>query len=352
MSPPPSLLASSLFSIKETPHSGRGVYASTPIAAGSLLFETSDVAAKCVYREYRKEVCAQCFKYDRGRSWKLKNPIAGVVFCCRECHDQWTAENALRGAIPAVALAAVEGLRGKSGKTEEEWEEEGEEKDSRPTEQEICDAWTQAEEVATKIRSARLSPHPTKSDRRALAQTLAIQPIRDILSFLLSATLCKALDPDLWSSVLDLAEEKEPYISRQSLDMHILSYHHLLAIMPTEVLPNITADTIKTVAQKSSHNVFNIWSQDLNDGTTGGSECLGYALWPSASYFNHSCAPNVRKKREGRMWRFWADREIGEGEELCISYLGGDEKSMSREERMEKLKKNWGFDCACAWCKV
>ncbi|KAF1347163.1 hypothetical protein BDV97DRAFT_300917 [Delphinella strobiligena] len=349
MSPPFSLLASPFFSIKETPHSGRGVYASTPIAAGTLLLETSHVAAKCIYREYRKEVCAQCFKYDRGRSWKLKNPVAGVVFCRQECHDEWTAENKLKGAIPAVALAAVEGLRGKGGKTEEKWEEEGE--NTRPTKQEIHDAWTDAEGIATRIRIAR-SQHPTKSDRRVLAQTLAIQPVRDILSFLLSATICKALEPDLWHSVLDLAEEKEPYISRQSLEMHILSYQHLLSTMPTTLLTHITADTLKTVAQKSSHNVFNIWSQDLNDGTTGGSECLGYALWPCASYFNHSCAPNVRKKREGRVWRFWADEEIEEGEELCITYLGGDEKSMCREERMEKLQKNWGFECACARCRT
>ena len=83
-----------------------------------------------------------------------------------------------------------------------------------------------------------------------------------------------------------------------------------------------------------------------------GSEILGFGLWPSASYWNHSCSPNVRKQRHGRAWRFWADRQVETNEELCISYLGGDEKQMSVGQRRERLKSWWGFDCACRKCEV
>ena len=78
---------------------------------------------------------------------------------------------------------------------------------------------------------------------------------------------------------------------------------------------------------------------------------MGYALYPSASYFNHSCKPNVAKVRVGNTWRFWVPKDVARGEQLCISYLGGDEKDLTTAERRVRLKDVWSFVCECEGCK-
>lgn len=40
-------------------------------------------------------------------------------------------------------------------------------------------------------------------------------------------------------------------------------------------------------------------------------------------------------------------REVQEGEELTIPYV---DVRLPREERREKLRKNFAFDCACRRC--
>ena len=71
------------------------------------------------------------------------------------------------------------------------------------------------------------------------------------------------------------------------------------------------------------------------------SENLGSAMYPSASYFNHSCDPNVAKVRQGRTVLFVTSKEVQAGEELCISY-GHTERQV--EERRQVLRDWWGFN--------
>ncbi|KAG9564882.1 SET domain-containing protein, partial [Aureobasidium melanogenum] len=347
MSAPASLHASTIFAVRETAESGRGVYATQFIPKGTLLFETAEIAASVIYREYWKEVCSQCFLYDRGRNWRIRDAKAGLAFCSEECQKIWKND----GVNNEEAAIAIEGL-GKTGQSNtSDPDEDPEHLLPRPTVQEIDAAWATAEERAMKIRAARTSMKPSKPERRLLTQILATPPIRGVIAYQLPALLTVANSPSLWSDVLILESETMPYISPADLKFQITSYHHLLACAPLSLLDHITASNLRTLAAKSSHNVFNIWSQDLDEDTSGGSECLGYGLWTAASYWNHSCGPNIRKRREGRMWKFWADRDVEVGEALCISYLGGDEKHMTRSERREKLKEHWKFDCACARCQ-
>ncbi|KAI5205052.1 GroES-like protein [Aureobasidium subglaciale] len=307
----------------------------------------AEIAASIVYREYWKEVCAQCFKYDRGRNWKIRDAKTGHAFCSDECQVIWKKDI----VNDEAASMAIEGL-GKTGQSNPSDQDYNPAYNlPRPTIPEIESAWKSAEETATKIRAARLSAKPSKPERRLLTQILAVPPTRDLILYQLPALLTIANSPSLWSDVLILESESAPYTSPADLELQITSYHHLLACAPLPLLEYITAENLRDLAAKSSHNVFNIWSQDLDDGGSGGSECLGYGLWTAASYWNHSCGPNIWKRREGRTWKFWAERDVTEGEALCISYLGGDEKDMTRQERRDKLKEHWKFDCACSRCQ-
>jgi SET domain-containing protein len=70
-------------------------------------------------------------------------------------------------------------------------------------------------------------------------------------------------------------------------------------------------------------------------------------MYPSASYFNHSCDPNIAKVRQGRTVLFVTSKEVQAGDELCISY-GHTERPV--EERRRVLRDWWGFSCNCSRC--
>jgi len=78
-------------------------------------------------------------------------------------------------------------------------------------------------------------------------------------------------------------------------------------------------------------------------------------LVPSASYFNHSCAPNVcRENCEGLELRFWALDKICKGTPLLLSYVDvprdeGDPLATT-ERRRELLQEHYFFHCNCALC--
>jgi SET and MYND domain-containing protein len=111
-----------------------------------------------------------------------------------------------------------------------------------------------------------------------------------------------------------------------------------------EMLPSVTASVCRQTVARDSNNSFGIRS--LEDD---GCEYFGWGVWPEASFFNHSCQPNVGKRRVGREWQFWAARDIECGEELLISYLGGDEEDLDHVGRRDRLRV-WGFDCSCSRC--
>lgn len=217
----------------------------------------------------------------------------------------------------------------------------------RPKRQEIKEAWEAADAQASLIRIARGSNGVTKQHRKALSRALAAPINPDILSFCLSGLLWHQRCPEQYPSLLALADDETPYHSTDDLAAFTRAYLHLVSVLPPTLLPNTTAGTLITMSSRDSHNSFGIRS--LEDE---GSEFFGYGCWPAASYFNHSCMPNVDKIRVGRAWEFRSAKDVKCGEELCITYLSGEERKWSREKRMETLKKNWGFECGCGRCEL
>ncbi|KAG0034650.1 hypothetical protein BGZ81_003694 [Podila clonocystis] len=121
-------------------------------------------------------------------------------------------------------------------------------------------------------------------------------------------------------------------------------------------LPFLTIDqaTFRAILYREVANSFGI--RDASD------ELLGFAVFPRACFFNHSCFPNVQKKRatgspskkqDGeekqrvRQMEYWSTRYIQAGEECCISY--GD-ISKNREERQQRLEEMYFFRCSCPRC--
>ncbi|KAK4123148.1 glycosyltransferase family 1 protein [Parathielavia appendiculata] len=70
-----------------------------------------------------------------------------------------------------------------------------------------------------------------------------------------------------------------------------------------------------------------------------------FALFPDVARLNHDCRPNAeyRFDYDTLAQHVHAARDIWPGEEITLSYING---LMVRSERVDRLKKNWGFECS------
>ena len=336
------------FIIKDTETAGRGAFALTDLPAGTRILTTQVLAAQVVLREYRKEVCIQCFGYERGRSLKIRNIRTGHAFCSSNCETSWkvpleepvtrayeVAESFVRKKLkqPKTAILNVPGGEGLP---------DGE---SSPPAAELIDSrWEAVEHIANLIRCCRRGSE-AKAHKRAIQSTISLPTLPNHLSFLLSAVITRATKPKDWNLLMQLVPHETPYSSVNELECYICSYLQLLTFLPDELLAFATHDTVRSVLKRDSHNSFGIRSLD-----DGGDEFFGYAIWPEASFFNHSCDPNLSKRRSGRSWEFWVTSGIGNGQELTISYLGGEERELGVTERRQRLQSVWGFECGCQKC--
>jgi SET and MYND domain-containing protein len=316
------------------------------------VWRSSDITLSVLLREYRREVCGQCFSYDQGRGLEIRDKTVGFAFCSKTCQDQWREEN---GEVGVEAWSAVEHFIRKRSKEDSDMIDPDL---PRPKSKEIRQAWDNVAAQAALIRIARDSEQRkdagegdaiqvTKQHKKAVSKALQEHISPDVMSFCVSGIVWRHLYPEEWERMLALANDKTPYHSSDDLSAFTRTYLHLLAILPVSLLPLVTEDTLIALSSRDSHNSFGIRS--LGDE---GSEFFGYGCWPAASYFNHSCAPNIEKNREGRTWYFRAGRDIRQGDELCITYLSGEERKLSRGKRMLRLKKTWGFDCGCERCEA
>lgn len=160
MSNSPNLPWTSFFEVKNTIASGRGVFATQDIPAGTPLLQTSSLPASVIVRNYKREVCAQCFVYQRGRNLKTRFTETGHSFCRPECLQSWSKD---AGPVAVQAWIAIEGyIKSKSTQKNgfcngagNEDEEIPDVNTIRPNEEEIQVAWNSVSSTAHFIVEAR-----------------------------------------------------------------------------------------------------------------------------------------------------------------------------------------------------
>lgn len=341
---------SELFEVRQIPNAGRGVIATTAIATDTLVFESGPPAFHVIFADYRKETCAQCFHWDRGRTLPVRENDLNKTFCSQECRHTWFGEHSPAALEAWRALSVF--IRSKGKLICDRISHE----DPRPDSDVVQSEWHQAEKQAILVRQAREQPSgkgaggkTRKSDRAALSTAMS-KSYPDILSYHLSGHLARFYQPEQWiEGVRDLAMDETPYRSSNELQAHCHSMIQLMSILPLDLATIDLVEACSTVAKADNHNAFGI-----NAGTNDEEheEYMGYAVFPNASYFNHSCEPNLKKQRVGRTWQFRAIRDIAAGEEICITYLGGAEKELDTTQRQQRLKEVWGFHCGCDKCKL
>jgi SET and MYND domain-containing protein len=111
--------------LRTTSYGGRSLFALSPIPSSTLLL-SSKPFAHVIYRDFRKEVCAYCFKYafdsktSKGGVWKVRYS-ANVWFCSDDCRAKWVEEENVDGALDLVegclerALTSLRKAAQKSG---------------------------------------------------------------------------------------------------------------------------------------------------------------------------------------------------------------------------------------------
>ncbi|KAI9341963.1 hypothetical protein BDR26DRAFT_859859 [Obelidium mucronatum] len=75
--------------------------------------------------------------------------------------------------------------------------------------------------------------------------------------------------------------------------------------------------------------------------------CIGRALYPFASYFNHSCDPNCEPIQDQIHLTFKTRRRIEAGEELTIAYM---DTNVPLASRRSALLQDYFFECCCDRC--
>lgn len=338
-----SLSPSSYFDVLNIANAGRGAITNQHVPAGTVILDSDPPAAHVIFRQYRKEVCAQCFRYDRGRTLPIRCGSLGKVFCTEICQDLWQRGQGELGVAAWQALQTFTQAKAKGVANDGSILPEG----GKPSAETIGRHW---DEVAELIElwpqpASRASTQVIKPRPNALqAHMNQVNP--DILGLFLSGTLLTHQQPKAWQEVHTLAMDDEPYRSLEDLKAHCRSFAQLCAVVPVELLPSCSATLCRAIAEAGSHNAFGIRS-----GSEDGEEYMGWAIYPSASYFNHSCRPNILKRRVGSSWEFWTAEDLVPSSQCCISYLGGDEKHLTVAERRQRLKEAWGFECMCEGCQ-
>ena len=112
----------------------------------------------------------------------------------------------------------------------------------------------------------------------------------------------------------NLKSKRYPYL----LYSYINIYKFIKLTCTPELQAFIDSTTIRSIIGKNLSNAFGIWSEVTDPSED--KEFLGFGVYPSASFFNHSCSPNIVKTRNNSEMVFTTSKDIEIGEELCISY--------------------------------
>lgn len=327
---PAPRVASRCFTIRNTPYTGGlGAFATEAISAGTPVHVAEEPFVKVVYGPYKKEVCAHCFAYDRGRKMKQVERTSvgkeqqGIAwFCSDECRSSWRTNFGKLEieAVSQVSHGLVKTSRGKQSSDSEQ---------GSPKPADIERAWLKAEK-ATMPKNMPL---------------LHEEDDQDTVFFLLDGILSRSRNQSGWVDFLSLNPSLQPYDTPGLLASHIRMFQYLRFSLSEPLRQFCTAETVIALVTRDHGNSFGIFEDEL--GRDG--EMLGYGTWTDASFFNHSCGANLTKRRYGRSYIFAAKRDIAVDEELCINYIE-DAAAESLDVRRKRLQAGWGFHCCCVRC--
>lgn len=371
---------SSHFSVKSTKYGGRGCFVTSDLTQGTTVYECTSPLSSTIARTFKKEVCGSCFTCLHGKILKFKlassenqqhNSIStsslALYFCSQACMEKFTASDV--DSLYLESLLQLESLflkgltqRQHDSKSKEEEVEtavtlqlENELKQAKDAELFICQKWQEAE-INCQLLLSKLKPKQKKNLNHLYSlipkidehEYLEIKYIIGILFHMYKHDSCrnnKLLSLELQIFPLLQSNDTEqmckyPYL----LHSYTRIYKFLRISTFDKLQPYITPPAIRSMIGKRLANAFGIWSRDEPDGNK---EHFGYSLYPSASFFNHSCRPNLIDVRDGKTIIFKLLKDVKKDDELLISYIHSNNDDF---QRRQKDLREWFIDCSCERC--
>lgn len=318
---------SPFFAVVDTSYGGRGCAATLSIPRGTTVLTCAAPLGAGVVRPFRKEVCLRCFFYDNGRTLKhrIESKMGSLYFCTLQCRTEFEKDDCHQ--ILRTSLVDLEHWYRRHS-CEENYEEDHETLD---------ESWQRVAEWEAGLEGCKKQQVPdiTETDYGDLSYVL------DVLYSQYTATNPTelALFAELQSGEQQKVA-KYPYLKR----LYTRMYKYLRSTAPAPLQPFVNIDNFRRIIGTSLTNAFGIWSFPTAQEDR---EYFGCALYPSASYFNHSCAGNLTRFRKGRLIYFVTNEDVPEGHELCIEYASNrNDDYLTRQEHL----REWFFDCGCAKC--
>lgn len=328
-------LNSQWFEVCQT-NAGRGCIAKCEIPKDTVI-HTCNALSSAISRPFKKEVCCTCFSFNGGKTLKHRlGDHVSLYFCSPECVD--TFVEADNNGIHLHSLLAIENLYNAGLKKPDAPEiiinEES-------FDQQIKDEWNAVREWEAKINKMKPSKRLNQIPKIGEPEYIEIKYIAGILF-----QIHKGTHEELkYFQSLQTNELDKLNRYPQLLQSYTNIYKFVKLAVSEELQPLVSIELVRQILGSNLTNAFGIWSQPVID--TEEKDYFGFAIYPSASFFNHSCSPNLIKKREGDKLYFRTLSDINPGTELFINY--GNYSNENVEIRQAQLKE-WFFDCMCIKC--
>lgn len=354
-------LLSPLFLVDNTKYGGRGCFAKFELEESQTIFECKHPLSSTIIKQFRKEVCTTCFTYQEGKTLKFKlskqlpKQVYSLYFCTQQCLQQFVNDDIdeiLTTTLLNVEKYYTKGLKNgdppiKEPPKENLWE-------TIDLEWKNVDLWESSIEHLPNHKLLNHLPIISDSDYTEIKYIFGIlfQQFKFNHIEILSTKYYHQLnDQELKKfdlKIFDILQsnelpkvEKYPYL----LYSYINIYKFIRIIAPIEFSSFVSPQNIKRIIGSNLSNAFGIWSNSNNPQED--KEYYGFGVYPCASFFNHSCDPNLIKMRVNNKLVFKTKRKIEPGEELCIDYGNYlDEDVLIRQSQL----KEWFFDCGCTKC--
>ncbi|KAK9742762.1 hypothetical protein RND81_03G195900 [Saponaria officinalis] len=167
--------------------------------------------------------------------------------------------------------------------------------------------------------------------------------------YLVTAYNLAIVSPSDFQTLMSLHGDGERYIDIAKFLQLIISS----LSFPGE-LPDLSVEMIAGLLDKETNNSFNLMEPVRENGERG---IRAYAIYPTVSFFNHSCMPNACRFEylDGSNIENNTDivirtmHDVPQGEEICLSYVRVNRNYIDRKKR---LLDYFGFNCLCERCKV
>ncbi|CAH2352668.1 hypothetical protein CLIB1423_07S04830 [[Candida] railenensis] len=343
------LTLSDVFDIEKTSYGGRGCFAKEEIKQGTTVLLCEKPYSSSILRSFKKEVCTWCFRYENGSNLKFKIPgLNHFYFCSDKCIKEFQFYDVDGLYSSCIVHAEEEYVKAQKRKNQVA----ADTTDIKITVDVIQKYWDEVKKWEMKLpikvhKRSNLIPYLDENElmelKYAIGCLFEMKREEDL-------GLEQQSELDLNSTAFKLLQSDEilklslyPYL----LESYTRVYKFLKLTLAEPLQKYLTTNLFRDIIGKNLSNAFGIW--ELSDSDTTNKEFFGYSVYPTASFFNHSCAPNLARKRVGRAIHFMTSRDILPGEELCICYgNAADEEFEIRQKELDE----WHFKCQCTKCKL